>query len=84
MKRILIILTLAITAMAWQACVPRYTLNGASIDYNVYKTISFGEFPIRAALVYPPLIPPLMRLTRWLRGRRGRSLPEKQRERGRG
>ena len=55
MKRILIILTLAIAATAWQACIPRYTLNGASIDYNVYKTISFGEFPIRAALVYPPL-----------------------------
>ncbi|MBQ9554872.1 MAG: LptE family protein [Muribaculaceae bacterium] len=41
--------------MGWQACIPRYTLNGASIDYNVYKTISIGEFPIRAALVYPPL-----------------------------
>ena len=38
-----------------QACLPRYTLNGASIDYNTYRTISFGEFPIRAALVYPPL-----------------------------
>ena len=55
MKRILIILTLAIAATAWQACIPRYTLNGASIDYNVYKTSSFGDFPIRAALVYPPL-----------------------------
>lgn len=32
-----------------------YSLNGAALDYNVYKTISFGEFPIRAALVYPPL-----------------------------
>ena len=38
-----------------QGCLPRYTLNGASIDYSVYRTISFGEFPIRAALVYPPL-----------------------------
>lgn len=37
------------------ACLPRYTLNGASIDYSTYRTISFGEFPIRAALVYPPL-----------------------------
>ena len=40
---------------AFNACIPRYTLNGASIDYSVYQTISFGDFPIRAALVYPPL-----------------------------
>ena len=37
------------------ACLPRYPFNGASIDYSTYRTISFGEFPIRAALVYPPL-----------------------------
>ena len=55
MKRLIIILTLALAAIGWQACIPRYTLNGASIDYSVYKTISCGEFPIRAALVYPPL-----------------------------
>lgn len=36
-------------------CKIRYTLNGSAIDYNVYKTISVSEFPIRAALVYPPL-----------------------------
>ena len=41
--------------MALQACIPKYTLNGASVDYSIYKTISFGEFPIRASLVYPPL-----------------------------
>ena len=55
MKRFLIILALGLATLGWQACIPRYTLNGASIDYNVYKTISFGEFPIRSALVYPPL-----------------------------
>ena len=55
MKRLIIILAIVTAAIGWQACIPRYTLNGASIDYNVYKTISFGEFPIRAALVYPPL-----------------------------
>lgn len=38
-----------------QSCLPKYTFNGASLDYNTYRTISFGEFPIRAALVYPPL-----------------------------
>lgn len=55
MKRLFIILSLVVCSLAWQACIPRYTLNGASIDYSVYRTISFGEFPIRAALVYPPL-----------------------------
>ena len=55
MKRLFVILTLVLVVSSWQACIPRYTLNGASIDYNVYRTISFGEFPIRAALVYPPL-----------------------------
>lgn len=37
------------------ACRITYTLNGAAIDYNVYKTIYIAQFPIRAALVYPPL-----------------------------
>lgn len=36
-------------------CIPVYKLNGSSIDYTVYKTISIENFPIRAALVYPPL-----------------------------
>lgn len=36
-------------------CIPSFTLNGAPIDYNVYKTIRVSNFPIRAALVYPPL-----------------------------
>jgi len=37
-----------------QACIS-YKFNGAAIDYNKYKTVSFANFPIRAALVYPPL-----------------------------
>lgn len=37
------------------SCSISYKLNGAALDYNVYKTISVSEFPIRAALVYPPL-----------------------------
>ncbi len=36
-------------------CRISYKLNGAAIDYNVYKTIHVSNFPIRAALVYPPL-----------------------------
>ena len=30
-------------------------MNGSALDYNIYKTIHVSEFPIRAALVYPPL-----------------------------
>lgn len=37
------------------SCRINFTLNGAPIDYNVYKTIHVSDFPIRAALVYPPL-----------------------------
>ena len=36
-------------------CIPSFTLNGAPIDYNVYRTVHVSNFPIRAALVYPPL-----------------------------
>lgn len=54
MKRYCILLILTLMALT-QSCLPKYTFNGASLDYNTYRTISFGEFPIRAALVYPPL-----------------------------
>lgn len=37
------------------ACTISYRFNGASIDYNKTKTISVSNFPIKAALVYPPL-----------------------------
>ena len=37
------------------ACRISYKFNGAALDYNVYKTIQVSDFPIRAALVYPPL-----------------------------
>ena len=46
---------LCLTFMALSGCRISYKFNGAAIDYNVYKTISIGNFPIRAALVYPPL-----------------------------
>lgn len=36
-------------------CIPHYTLNGSSINYDIYKTVNVSDFPIRAALVYPPL-----------------------------
>lgn len=37
------------------SCIPRFTLNGSAINYDLYKTINIANFPIRAALVYPPL-----------------------------
>ena len=37
------------------SCRISYKLNGSAINYDIYKTIDIGEFPIRAALVYPPL-----------------------------
>ena len=39
------------------SCTISYKFNGAAIDYNTTKTISVAEFPIRAALVCPPLGP---------------------------
>ncbi len=44
-----------IMLMSWQGCTVSYKFNGAALDYNVYKTIFVSNFPIRAALVYPPL-----------------------------
>lgn len=44
-----------VAAVAVTGCIPVYKFNGSAIDYNVYKTISIENFPIRAALVYAPL-----------------------------
>lgn len=41
--------------IALPSCKISYKLNGSALDYTVYKTIRVAEFPIRAALVYPPL-----------------------------
>ncbi|WP_288716882.1 LptE family protein [uncultured Duncaniella sp.] len=48
------LLVLVMSCMAG-GCRISYKLNGAAIDYTVYKTIYVSNFPIRAALVYPPL-----------------------------
>lgn len=50
---LLAVVVIAMTAVA--ACRISYKFNGAALDYSVYKTINVGNFPIRAALVYPPL-----------------------------
>ena len=36
-------------------CSLSYKFNGASIDYNLTKTIMISDFPNQAPLVYPPL-----------------------------
>lgn len=46
---------LTIALVCSNSCVPRFTMNGAALDYSIYKTIHIANFPIRAALVYPPL-----------------------------
>ena len=47
----------ALMIVALSACTISYKLNGAAIDYSIYKTIRIGQFPIRAAMVYAPLQP---------------------------
>lgn len=44
-----------ITAIGVTSCAISYKLNGASIDYETTKTISFERIPIKAAMVYAPL-----------------------------
>lgn len=45
----------AILLCALPSCKISVTMNGSMLDYTVYKTVRVSEFPIRAALVYPPL-----------------------------
>lgn len=54
-RYILPVATALLVMLASGGCIPSFTLNGAPIDYNVYRTIHVSNFPIRAALVYPPL-----------------------------
>lgn len=46
---------LLIPAALVTACRISYKFNGSALDYNIYRTVSVSDFPIRAALVYPPL-----------------------------
>ena len=54
-RKLLMPLAVMLFLLVPQGCSISYKLNGAAIDYTVYKTINVGEFPIRAALVYAPL-----------------------------
>lgn len=52
---VLPLLTALAIAVGAGGCRISYKLNGAALDYSVYKTVHIDNFPIRAALVYPPL-----------------------------
>ena len=53
----LAIAVVAATAIAATAvsCIPKYTFNGASINYNETKTIQIADFPIRSSSVWGPM-----------------------------
>lgn len=55
MRRLATVLITAVIIPLLNCCTISYKFNGSAIDYNVYRTIHVGQFPIRAALVYPPL-----------------------------
>ena len=48
---------IAVALLVLGSCVPRYTFNGASIDYTKTKTIEIADFPIRSAYVWGPMGP---------------------------
>lgn len=48
---------LAICMVSLSSCLVTYKLNGASIDYNVIKTITLDAFTNRAAYQWAPMAP---------------------------
>lgn len=52
MKKTIFIVTLALLV---SSCTMSYKFNGASIDYDLTKTMMISDFPNQAPLVYPPL-----------------------------
>ncbi|NLZ95135.1 MAG: LptE family protein [Bacteroidales bacterium] len=52
MRKLLFFVTLVLLI---SSCTMSYKFNGASIDYDLTKTILISEFPNQAPLVYPPL-----------------------------
>lgn len=53
----LLAVCLLLLAVAVTGCVPKYTFNGASIDYTKTKTIEIADFPIRSNYVWGPMAP---------------------------
>lgn len=54
-RRLRTVLLAAVMLCCVPACRISYKFNGSALDYTIYKTVHVSEFPIRAALVYPPL-----------------------------
>lgn len=54
-RRIHLTIITTATLVVMASCSFSFRFNGAALDPAVYKTINISEFPIRAALVYPPL-----------------------------
>ena len=48
-------LIMAVALLCSHTSCVTYTFNGSALNYNIYKTVNISQFPIRAALVYPPL-----------------------------
>lgn len=55
MRNIIFVILSLFSFVCFTACSISYKLNGASIDYETTKTISFEYIPIKAAMVYAPL-----------------------------
>jgi hypothetical protein len=55
MKYIQLILLALAAYLTTASCGVSYKFNNAKLDYTIYKTISIGDFPNQAPLVYPSL-----------------------------
>lgn len=49
------LLCFCLTILCLSACTVSYRFNGASIDYELTKTIQIDNFPIRSAYVWAPM-----------------------------
>lgn len=54
-RYVMLLACMATVIVCGNSCVPKFTMNGAALDYSIFHTVHIGNFPIRAALVYPPL-----------------------------
>ncbi|MDE7159571.1 MAG: hypothetical protein K2O24_01810 [Muribaculaceae bacterium] len=54
-SKVYILLTILLLLPVASGCTVSYKFNGSALNYDIYRTINIGDFPIRAALVYPPL-----------------------------
>lgn len=54
-RGLLLPVVMVLMSVMLSGCTISYKFNGSALNYDIYKTINISEFPIRAALVYPPL-----------------------------